>query len=521
MSRRNKGQEMMLRNLEALRSSLTSDGRKRSLALWVRNRRHLFGAAVGFTWMVASVKLEDRRELRLEKRKRKALAHSRPRFMVGRRGPFPVWAPPESHVLCLAPPGSGKSLSLVVPETLSWQGPVVSASSKDDVFSICWRARAKLGPVYLLDLRAKAYECPEGVIPAYYSPLFGCTDWETARQTAKALTTAQKSPGGDQFWTSRAYTLGSALLYGFAVAQRPMSEVVEASRTQDLSFVRAVLQNAEHGAEALSQLDEIDRAAPTTKASVYQSWGACLEPFAGAVLRAADIGTFDPLSLLDTSAGAPTLFIVSPSDAQTSASAIVCAVLTAIYEGMRHETTLNGGTPKVRVAFVLDEVARIAALETLPSQCGEGRGLGLSLCLVSQSFSDLERRWGDGAKSIRDGCRVHLVFGGLMDRVLLDNLSALSGTRHQRERGPGPARYREVPRFSASDIYHLRPRSVLVFGRGKPAHRLQSAFYRKVEMLRRMTATPEQRTRRGRLVGLCVALLAVLAVLVFTLHTMR
>lgn len=61
-------------------------------------------------------------------------------------------APPSgSHVLVAAPTGGGKTESVLAPAMISWPGPAIGVSSKDDLLRLACERRG--GPVYLIDLR--------------------------------------------------------------------------------------------------------------------------------------------------------------------------------------------------------------------------------------------------------------------------------------------------------------------------------------------------------------------------------
>src|SRR5580658_1353693 len=62
-----------------------------------------------------------------------------------------VFSRPESGVLVLGPPRSGKTTSIVVPNVLAACGPVVVASTKRDILDATYRARLRCGPCIVFD----------------------------------------------------------------------------------------------------------------------------------------------------------------------------------------------------------------------------------------------------------------------------------------------------------------------------------------------------------------------------------
>lgn len=68
-------------------------------------------------------------------------------------------APPSGpHVLLTSPTGGGKTESVLAPAMISWPGPAIGVSSKDDLMRLACERRG--GPVYLIDLRQ--------IPPVYY-----------------------------------------------------------------------------------------------------------------------------------------------------------------------------------------------------------------------------------------------------------------------------------------------------------------------------------------------------------------
>jgi type IV secretion system protein VirD4 len=64
-----------------------------------------------------------------------------------------VFGRPGQSVLLLGPPRGGKTTSIVVPQILAALAPVVTTSTKRDVFAATAMARACLGRVWLVEGR--------------------------------------------------------------------------------------------------------------------------------------------------------------------------------------------------------------------------------------------------------------------------------------------------------------------------------------------------------------------------------
>src|SRR5271167_810422 len=111
---------------------------------------------------------------------------------VGSRGW--MWAGPQCSTLVLGPPRSGKTSSLVIPNILLTDGPVVSTSTKPDVMRATARARSCEGWAFLYDPSGEI-ECPPGVERVGWSPLTTAARWDAAVVTADAMVGATRSSG--------------------------------------------------------------------------------------------------------------------------------------------------------------------------------------------------------------------------------------------------------------------------------------------------------------------------------------
>ncbi len=167
----------------------------------------------------------------------------------------PVYSPPEHGVLVLGPPRSGKTSSIVVPNVLAADGPVVVASTKRDVLDATGAARALNGAVAVFD-PSGTVELPWWAERVGWSPVASARTWDRAVLIADAMVGASRGAGanrGDQaHWNERAGALLAPLLHAAALEGAPMAEVVKAvnRRTPD-EFVTS-LTNRERGSRSTS-----------------------------------------------------------------------------------------------------------------------------------------------------------------------------------------------------------------------------------------------------------------------------
>ena len=122
--------------------------------------------------------------------------------------------PLDEHAVVKSPPRGGKTgwLASVI---LRYPGPVLSTTTKHDVFELTSGIRARRGPVHVFN--------PQGVgdVPSTFrwNPLDGCQDPATAirRADAFAQSVSQKGVDDATFWASKASDYLRAYFHAAAV----------------------------------------------------------------------------------------------------------------------------------------------------------------------------------------------------------------------------------------------------------------------------------------------------------------
>ena len=79
------------------------------------------------------------------------------------------------------------------------------------------------------------------------------------------------------------------------------------------------------------------------------------------------------------------------------------------------------------MVFILDEVASIAPLPSLPALAAEGGGQGLVTMACLQDLSQARARWGEVAEGFFSIFNTKVIFPGIGDHRTLQLISALAG----------------------------------------------------------------------------------------------
>ena len=156
-------------------------------------------------------------------------------------------ADPESAVMVLGPPRSGKTTAVMIPALMSCSGPAVSTSTKPDVMRATIRARSEIGEVWLFD-PAGTEPLLDGVRRLSWSPVAAAASWDDALVMARAMTAATRAGSGttnENHWTERAAALLAPLLYAAHQSDRPIGEVLKWILRKDLAPALQVLADSE------------------------------------------------------------------------------------------------------------------------------------------------------------------------------------------------------------------------------------------------------------------------------------
>jgi type IV secretion system protein VirD4 len=438
------------------------------------------------------------------------------RLIIARRGPFAVHAPADSHVFGIAPPGRGKT-ETVICNGLLWRGPALIASSKGDVMKATAAVRVQQGhSVWVLDLRPQRHQLPDGCKRALWTPLRGCADFSTSMRRSAALTSAVRGGQNGDFWGGKAGELLGPLLNAGALAKRPLSEVIEWLRTASFDFPLAVL-NKNGATEASTMLTGVAGAGREHFGSVQSTASLAVAIFSGPRLEDADAGLgpdgFDPAQLSRQG----TLFVISPSDnAGSDGGPVACAIADEIYAARKSDH--DHGVDYDRMCWLIDEAA-LLPLKGMPAILAEGRGFGLRILCCTQSWGAVRERWGDrGADTIRDAAATSVLWGGLHDDALLSTYEKLGGQHWMRHEGAKEQSQGQwQPRWSAHRIAHLPQRKVLIFNGINKPRLLHAAFARKMWVCQHVLEQTKTTAEQLRLMRLRMVLVIVVSILVLIL----
>ena len=339
-----------------------------------------------------------------------------------------VWAGAQRSTLVLGPPRSGKTSSLVIPNILLSDGPVVATSTKPDVMHATARVRSSDGAGLLFDPSGEI-DCPPGVERVGWSPLTSARAWDHAVQTADAMVGASRlgAPNAaEHHWSERAGALLSTLLHAAALEESTMRQVLRWIDRHDGAEAIGILANAGQDSPATDLLTGLLATDIREQSGIWSTASGVLAAYRTDAAMASTLApALSPEAFCD---GPHTLYVCSTGRRQRQFAPLVVGAISDVRDAAYTRARRTPDAPPVLLA--LDEVANIAPLPDLPAMVSEGAGQGLLVLACLQDLSQARQRWGRAAaEGFLSLFGTTVVLPGIADMTTLRDISALAGTR--------------------------------------------------------------------------------------------
>lgn len=379
-----------------------------------------------------------RQILRRGRSARPALKNPKPEHVGTLRGHSrgrECWSSVEDSEIDVGPPRSGKGLHSVINAILDAPGAVVTTSTRPDNLVATLGLRKAVGPVAVFD--------PQGlgkVEGIRWSPVRGCEDPTTAIVRASGLAAgAGFAKGGvsdGAFWHGQTEMALRGLLHAAAIDDTGIDRLYRwglepASAIEAVTILHRSTEAAEGWGDTLDGIVRMDgRTRDAIWAGVRSALSALADP---AVRRAFDPppgAGLDPKQFL---ADKGTIYLLGTGVGASATSAFIAALLEDITETARQIAAhQEGGRLEPPLALVLDEIANLCAVPSLPSLMADGGGNGIATLVVIQSLAQARERWGEqAAAAMWDAATIRLILGGSAQPKDLQDLSAVCGDRDE------------------------------------------------------------------------------------------
>ena len=304
----------------------------------------------------------------------------------------------QAHLLTIAPTRSGKGVGAIIPNLLTADRSVLCIDPKGENARITAGARAKFGPVYVLDPFGVA-----GQPSAAFNPLDGLEPdsldlAEDAALLADALVHDPPGQVGEAHWNEEAKALIAGLILHVVT--------IDLGADRSLARVRELLTLApKEFRDLLADMQASPAAGGLVRRAANRHLGKSEREAAG-VLSSAQRHThfLDSARINHTMAGSnfrfadlkatkATVFLVLPPERLDAyARWLRLMVAQAI-----HDLARSPARPAAPVLFLLDEFAALGRLEPVERAFGLMAGYGLQLWPILQDMHQLWSAYGKNA----------------------------------------------------------------------------------------------------------------------------
>lgn len=327
--------------------------------------------------------------------------------------------------VAFGPNGSGKTTSLIVPNTLDWDGPVVLTTAKpQDLEPVC-TARATTGPVWVI-----APGGAPGHATLGWSPIAAATDPDRADRIAEWMvdSSGMTSDPKARPWNAQARKYLKGLLLAAHLSDGGIGQWVEwihaGEKARDT--IEDLLATAGHG-DAARDYASTWQIHDEGKGSVlFTALGLADTYSRPGVLAAAEAGGFTPAQLLDENG---TLCIVTPNSEGDRFAPYFTTLVSAILHEAETRAAGRGGPLEPRLLLALDEAGNVFRYPRLPHLLTTARGNGIQLLLIYHDLAQIEHLYGgrDVARTVLSNAKLRMLLPGVGDVETLRYWSDLIG----------------------------------------------------------------------------------------------
>ncbi len=352
-------------------------------------------------------------------------SHGKPNAPIPKHTNEPITYEGDRHLMTVAPTRSGKSRGLVIPNLLTYSGPVVVFDPKGELYRVTARRRREMGQkIICLDPFREIGPTSDGLNPLDIFKLPNA-DIECDAQTVAEWLSLGNKGVKDPFWDLSGAGLHSGLIAyaGMLEAdQQHLGTCFDILMSDDASYNIAVLLDtlgkkmlpfAKAELAAFLQMPERE-----TRPSVLATANSYIKPLIPAKVRETFTkSTFDINEIIN---GDPvSVYVIIPPDKLTSHRAILKMWLGALLKAVVARREL----PENRTVFFLDECGQLGNfqfLETVITLCA---GYGLTCWTFWQDLDQIAAVYPTTWRTIINNCGILQTFG-LSNRQSAANWSA-------------------------------------------------------------------------------------------------
>jgi len=332
----------------------------------------------------------------------------------------------SGHLMTIASTGSGKGRSALIPQLLSYEGPVVVYDNKGENVAVTHRRRIEMGhKVVVLDPFGISRFEKAGINPVDVCYLSGADAEGECYSLAHLL--AGKGSMEDPYWDNGAKSISSAILMYLILAKEGSEQNLGKLRSilsEDPAYKLAVILDTEGKKLPGTVYDAIagylNTPSEKTRPCIDSTALSYLTFLSENISKMLEKTTFD---LQDFVNGKPTdIFIVVPPDKMRSHSKLMILIISTLFKAILSRREI----PLQKTLFLLDETASLQSFEYLETMISLCRGYGALIHTFWQDLSQIRRYYGEGYYSIINNCAVWQIFG-VQHYTIAKELSEITG----------------------------------------------------------------------------------------------
>ena len=324
------------------------------------------------------------------------------------------------------PNGSGKTVGLIIPNVLEWQGSVVMTTAKPQDLAPVLAARATLGPVWVI-----APGGAPGVETSSWSPVDYVTDADAADRMAEWLVDSSGMTGDPKSrpWNAQARKYLKGLLLAAQLSNRGIAGFVAWAYDGELARSEVEQVLTEHGyVEVLREYRSTWRIHEEGKGSVmFTAFGLADTYNRPSVMNSSRHSDFAAADLFGKRPA--TLLLVTPQSEVDRFTPYFTALISSIVHEAEQQAAAAGGPVSPRLLLALDEAGNVFRYPRLPHLLTTGRGNGLQLLLAYHDLAQIEHLFGgrDVARTLVSNAKMRMLLPGVGDLETLRYFSDLLG----------------------------------------------------------------------------------------------
>ncbi len=319
----------------------------------------------------------------------------------------------DKHLITFASTGSGKSRSVIIPNLLLYDGPVVVFDPKGELYAVTSRSRREMGHKTVLLDPFNLVKSEKKKDSLNLLDMLKLSDEPHLESQLLAFNLSGKGFSSDPYWDECARSLlGSVIGYIWhknKEAERNMQAVLDFVYCDDLTYKIAVILDTDKSipsqvADGFRTYLQIpgEKTRPCVDSTLY-SYLHILN--SSGVLKALSQTSFD---LNDFIKGKPLdIYIVFPPDKMKSHSRLFLQWVLLLMRAVVSRTSI----PKNNTLFILDEAASLGENEYLSNFLTQCRGYGTRIWTFWQDIQQLVKHYKSDHKTIINNCGVIQIFG--------------------------------------------------------------------------------------------------------------